>query len=159
LEKPNQLEQKPTVEPDKVNKVEKEIVTENVTPVHNMGGGYLEYDGKLFQQNALRELRPDLFKLQVDGINGISTSFGSKFPSIASKGDIFVRVDVLPNRAFKFDGKKWIEVKKEQTTSYMYDTQYINFLIQKIGSGEYDLDLLTEQEKEIIEEHLKNQNT
>ena len=91
-----------------------------------MGGGYVEYDGKLFQQNALKELRPDLFALKVDGANEPSTSFGTSFPKMAAKGDIFVRVDVMPNRVFKFDGKKWLEVQKETTQTYMYDSNYIN---------------------------------
>ena len=159
LAESNKLEQKSSVKSNKVDVVEKEIVTENVTPMINMGGGYVKYDGKLFQQNALRELKPDLFALKVDGANDTSTSFGSTFPRMASKGDIFVRVDVMPNRVFKFDGNKWLEVQKESSQTYMYDTNYVNYLVTKIGNGEYDLELLNEQEQEIIREYLKSQNT
>jgi hypothetical protein len=79
---------------------------------------------------------------------------------MAVKGDIFVRVDVLPNRVFKFDGKKWLEQNKTMTQSYLYNKDYIEFLVERISSGEYDLDVLSDDEKAEIEAYLKsNQNT
>ena len=83
-----------------------------------------------------------------------NSNFGTQFPKIASKGDIFVRVDVLPNRVFKFDGIKWLEQNKNLTQSYM-DNDYIEFLIEKLNTGEYDMEQLSENEKSIIEAHLK----
>lgn len=78
---------------------------------------------------------------------------------MAKKGDIFVRVDALPNRVFKFDGKKWLEQNKAITQTYMYNKDYIEFLIEKLNSGEYDLDVLSDDEKAEIEAYLKgNQN-
>ena len=44
---------------------------------------------------------------------------------IAVKGDIFVRVDQMPNRVFKFEGKDWMEIDKESTDSYTFDEEYI----------------------------------
>ena len=76
---------------------------------------------------------------------------------MSNKGDVFVRVDVLPNRVFKFDGRKWIEVNKAQSDSYLHDQKYIDYLVNKIEKGEYDPELLSEAEKEQIAEHLKNQ--
>lgn len=149
----------PVIEVTKTKPVTKEIDTVNATPLHDMGGGYVEYDGKLFSKTALKELRPDLFSIRADSSNHINTNFGTNFPKIAKKGDVFVRVDVMPNRIFKFDGLKWIEVNKENTSSYLYDKEYIKYLISKIDSGEYDLDLLSENEKEEISEYLKNQNS
>lgn len=149
----------PSTKSNQKTQTTKEILTENVTPLHNIGGGYLEYKGGLYQKNALKELRPDLFGLEVDGQKGASSSFGTQFPKMASKGDIFVRVDVMPNRLFKFDGQKWIEVQKSQTSTYLYDQSYLNYLVDKIGKGEMDLDLLSETEKEMVEEFLRNQNT
>lgn len=146
----------------KVNKPKittKEIDTINATPLHDMGGGYVEYDGKLFSSSALKELRPDLFSLKADLTGNINTNFGTNFPKIAKKGDVFVRVDVMPNRIFKFDGSKWIEVNKGNTSSYLYDREYIKYLISKIETGEYDTDLLSENEKDEISEYLKNQNS
>lgn len=79
---------------------------------------------------------------------------------MSKKGNIFVRVDVNPNRVFKFDGAKWIEVNKENTQTYLSDISYLEFLVNKIGNGEYDLDSLTESERMEIEAHLKgNQNS
>lgn len=140
----------------------KEIITEDVTPVHDKGGGYVEYDNKLFNRDALKELRPDLFSAKADLIMGnkSSSNFGTSFPRVAAKGDVFVRVDVTPNRVYKFDGKKWIEMNKDVTQSYLYDREYIKFLVGKIEMGEYDVDMLTEQEKVEVEEYLKGaQNT
>ena len=141
---------------------DKEIITEGVTPVHDKGGGYVEFEQKLFQRNALKEIRPDLFSVKAD-LNGnyqVSSNFGITFPKIAAKGDIFVRVDISPNRVYKFDGSKWIEINKESSQSYLYDQEYIKFLIEKIASGEYDLDSFSDAEKAEIEVYLKGtQNT
>jgi hypothetical protein len=153
------LEPEPTVEVVEKFTAQKEIDTsENVTPVHNTGNGYVEFEGKQFQQAALKELRPDLFRIKADDGTQSSTNFGTQFPKIATKGDIFVRVDVLPNRVFKFDGRKWIEQNKDLTQSYL-DSQYVEFLIDKLDKGEYDVDQLTEHEKLELEDYLKgNQN-
>lgn len=160
MEKPNRLEEKPVVEPSKELAPAQEIITEGITPLQDMGGGYVEYDGKLFQKDALKELRPDLFRVKVDSGNEISTDFGTQFPKMARKGQIFVRVDVLPNRVFKFDGKKWLEQNKNSSQSYLYNKEYIEFLIERIGTGEYDLEVLSDDERAEIEVHLKgNQNS
>ena len=126
-----------------------------------MGNGYVEFNNGLYRQDALKELRPDLFSAKADlSKPQLSTNFGSSFPKIASKGDIFVRVDVMPNRVFKFDGKKWLEQNKEVSQSYLYNKDYLEFLIAKIGSGEYDLDSLNEMERQEVEQYLKgNQNS
>lgn len=140
--------------------IEKEIVTENVTPLTDLKDGYVQFNNGLYNKQALKEIRPDLFVIKAD--NGIqsNTNFGTQFPKIASKGDIFVRVDVLPNRVFKFDGNKWLEQNKSFTQSYLYNKDYIEFLIEKINSGEYDIDVLSENERSEIESYLNgNQNT
>lgn len=125
-----------------------------------MGGGYVEYNNALFQKDALRELQPELFRAVPDSLLGTKSNFGTKFPNIAGKGDIFVRVDVLPNRVYKFDGKKWLEQNKQLTDTYLYDIEYIKYLIDKIEKGEFDVDLLSPQEEEQIKEYLSgNQNT
>lgn len=138
----------------------KEIITEGVTPIHDTGGGYVEFEEKLFQRDALKELRPDLFRIKADNLgNQSKTNFGTQFPKIASKGDIFVRVDVMPNRVFKFDGKKWLEQNKDVSQSYL-DKDYLEFLITKVQRGEYDVDQLTDLEKMELESYLKGtQNT
>jgi hypothetical protein len=47
-------------------------------------------------------------------------------------------------------------VDKELSDQHAYDTAYIDHLIAKIGSGEYDPDLLSDAEREQIENKLKN---
>ena len=133
------------------------IKTEGVT-LQESDGGYVSFEGKSFSKSALQGMRPDLF-LQVDSANQPATNFGISFPQFAKKGDTFVRVDSLPNRVFKFSGSKWIEINKEQTSTYLYDEEYVRYLVNKIEVGEYDVELLTESEKLQIEDFLlQNKN-
>lgn len=66
-----------------------------------------------------------------------------------------MRVDSLPNRVFKFDGFRWVEIAKSNSDSYLNNDDYLKFLIDKIGNGEYDPELLTDVERFQIEEYLK----
>ena len=84
--------------------------------------------------------------------------FGIEFPKTSKKGDMFLRVDNLPSQLYKYNGLQWIKVNKNLSDSYIYDDAYIDHLIQKIGSGEYDPDLLSDVERERISEKLKNSN-
>jgi len=120
-------------------------------------GGYVSFEGKSVSKGALQGLRPDLF-LQVDSGNQSNTNFGTSFPRFSKKGDIFVRVDTLPNRVYKFSGSKWIEINKEHTDSYLYDEEYIKYLINQIELGNYDIDLLAENERVQIEDYLSKTN-
>lgn len=132
------------------------IETEGVT-IEESAGGYVRYGGKLMSKEALRTMYPELFAGVPSSKNSTSTKFGTEFPKFAEKGDIFVRVDSLPNKVFKFSGEKWIEVNKETSTSYVYDEHYIRYLVNKIDTGEYDVELLSDLEKEQIEEYLRKQ--
>jgi hypothetical protein len=91
-----------------------------------------------------------------DQENFSSVDFGTKFPTSPTRGDAFIRVDFLPSKLFKWNGVKWIEVDKEITDSFTYNDDYIEYLIAKIGSGEYDADLLNENEKQQIEARLRD---
>jgi len=82
--------------------------------------------------------------------------FGIEFPKTAEKGNMFLRVDNLPSQLYKYNGAQWIKVNKNLSDGYIYDDAYINHLIEKIGSGEYDPDLLSDIERERIAEKLKN---
>ena len=158
-DKLDNVEEQPVIaEPKPEPKPEKVIRTEGVT-LNETDGGYVEYDGKSVSKAALQTMKPELFMLTADSTSQIDTNFGTQFPKIAKKGDIFVRVDLFPNRVYKFDSSKWIEINKQQSDSYLFDEQYIQYLISKIDKGEYDVDLLTENEKAQIEEYLRNQNT
>ena len=87
------------------------------------------------------------------------SGFGTEFPGNAKKGDTFVRVDKLPNQVYKHNGSTWILVDKNQTDNYTYNEAYIDHLISKIDTGEYDLDLLSENEREQITTRLQTKNT
>jgi hypothetical protein len=83
-----------------------------------------------------------------------NSDFGNTFPPAPEKGDVYLRTDFLPNRLFKFNGQKWIEVDKESTDVYAYEEAYIKHLIEEIDAGRYDPDSLTDVEREQIAEYL-----
>jgi hypothetical protein len=83
------------------------------------------------------------------------TGFGTSFPETATKGDTFVRVDTVPNVVYKFNGTNWIAVDKNLSDSYTYDSAYIEHLINKISTGEYDPELLSDSERQQLEMHLQ----
>jgi len=131
-----------------------EVEASNTTSYEELEGGYVSYDGKHMHKDVLLGMRPDMLKLVADSATLTSTGFGTSFPALAKKGDTFVRVDLLPNKVYKFDGKRWIQVNKDQSTSYTYDQEYIKYLVEKVENGEYDVELLSEIEKQQIEEYL-----
>lgn len=91
---------------------------------------------KLIADNALPEIT--------------NSGFGTVFPTQPKKGDTFVRVDRLPSQVFKYNGYDWISVDKNSTDSYTYDEAYIDHLIERIESGVYDVDLLSDSEREQV---------
>lgn len=136
-----------------------DIDTEGVTKLKEDKGDYVVYDGKLTHKDAVKHLNPNKFGLVADGVKQSNTNFGTKFPEVSDKGDMFVRVDILPNRVFKFDGKRWIEINKENTDTYLHDQEYIKHLVKMIDSGQYDIELLSENEQREIENYLRNQKS
>lgn len=135
-----------------------EVLIPTPKPYKELEGGYVMFENKHYNLDALKELRPDLFVLTADGQRSISTNFGIKFPNTANRGDVFVRVDALPNRVYKYDGSKWIEVRKEQSDTYLHNQNYIKYLVEKLEKGEYDPELLSDSEQEQIELYLKGKN-
>jgi hypothetical protein len=83
-------------------------------------------------------------------------SFGTEFPKNQKKGDMFLRVDYLPSRLYKWNGVKWIETDKAQTDRYAYDQAYIKLLVEKLQRGEYDPDDLNDTERQQVADYLKN---
>lgn len=143
-------------DPVAVEETPTEIIEKTPT-FQEVDGGYVVYEDKLYKKEALKEIKPDLFAIKPDNELKTNTGFGSQFPRTAFKGDIFVRVDILPNKVFKFDGHRWIEVNKTNTDVYLYDKEYVKYLIEKISKGEYDIELLSDNERYQIEEYLKTQ--
>jgi hypothetical protein len=83
------------------------------------------------------------------------TPFGQVLPDNAVKGYQFLHTGYIPSKLFKYNGTKWIEVDKTLTDSYAYNTAYIDYLMDKIVTGEYDPELLSPAEQEQIELKLK----
>lgn len=100
---------------------------------------------------------PD-FSIGIEEATPVNASFGDTFPQNPVKGDMFLRTDMLPSKLFKWNEKKWIEVDKTKTDSFAYDRRYIQHLIDKIDTGEYDVDLLTDAERDQIKEYLNDQS-
>ena len=124
-------------------------------PYIAISGDYVEYEGKRMHKRVLADLRPDL-GIEVDNPTEPEVSFGENFPKHPSLGDMFTRIDVIPHRIFKFNGRKWIEVNRENTDSHLSEDSYIQHLIEKIASGEYDPDHLTPAEQDTIAQFIQN---
>ena len=119
---------------------------------------------------TLKEERRKLYRGEIDELPWMklvpdndqprqsNSSFGIRFPDSPSKGDTFVRVDQLPSKVYKFNGNEWIIIDKNSTDNYTYDTAYIDHLIDKIATGEYDPDLLSDIEREQVAERLNQTN-
>ena len=65
--------------------------------------------------------------------------FGIQFPNTASIGDVFLRTDFLPNRMFRFDGRRWIKqednVRMTMTNTDDRQTQRTGFVNNTEKSG------------------------
>ena len=138
------------------------VNTPKLTPTRFIEINPLKLDTDTVPTSATAIEQFDLSKLEAaadnvpTGIAGEVKGFGTQFPIDVNKGDMFLRVDHLPSVLYKFNGTNWIEVDKTLTDSHAYDQAYIDHLISKIESGEYDPDLLSNAEQESIERRLSN---
>ena len=69
-----------------------------------------------------------------DGIapNGEAFGHGISFPTAQVEGDYFLRTDMLPNRLFRYDGRRWIKiedsVRMDMTQTNARSTQKSSFV-------------------------------
>ena len=49
--------------------------------------------------------------------NGLTTAAGVAFPLMPDEGDYFLRLDYLPNRLFRYNGKFWLAIEDSVRTS------------------------------------------
>lgn len=89
---------------------------------------------------------------------GVSRGFGSVLPNTADKGDTFVLTTNWPSKVYKYNGNKWIEIDKALSDQYVYNDQYVQYLIDSLAQGKVDIDLLTDTEREQISLKLQQSN-
>jgi len=156
---PSEVESTDTV-PDPVSDEEKLAMREWKA---NNPNTTLKEQRRLYDLGLINELPWNAnLGLQADNepsVTGQVRGFGIEFPTDARKGDQFLRVDVLPTRLYKYNGTKWIEVDKNYSDQYAFDTAYIDHLITKIESGEYDPELLSDAERDQVTNRLKEQTS
>jgi len=163
--KPMVYTRDPVVEPTPEPTVDSDTILDNsmkITtplPYTELEDNYVVFNGGHMKKDALKSLRPDLFMLNVEHGKEVNSDFGIKFPEVPHRGDIFTRVDTLPNKVFKFDGNRWIEVNKENSSAYLFNTKYVEYLISAIDKGQYDPELLSDEERSQIEDYLKTHKT
>ena len=51
------------------------------------------------------------------GPNGLDVGMGIAFPDSAKNGDYFLRLDFVPNRLFRYDGKRWVKIEDAVRTN------------------------------------------
>jgi len=117
----------------------------------DLGGSYVQFEGKRMHKRVLQSLHPELFIKEDKG--PIEILFGSVFQTKARQGTIFTRVDMVPHRVYKYAGTKWVEIDKNNTSSYLSD-EYLKFLTDQIQTGEYDVELLTDTERDVVRDYL-----
>jgi len=84
----------------------------------------------------------------------VITGFGNSLPKKGTRGDLFVHTETWPHKLYKHNGDIWIVIDKSTTDNYVYDQTYIDFLITKIQTGECDIELLSDIERQEIEKRL-----
>jgi hypothetical protein len=109
--------------------------------------------------SSLKEQRRKLASGEIDELPWLANiptkeTFGPEFPAAQRRGDIHVNTKSIPHEVFKWNGRAWMKVDKDSNDAYTYNTAYINYLIAKIDSGEYDPDLLSEREREQVASQL-----
>lgn len=69
-----------------------------------------------------------------------------------------MRVDVLPNRLFRYTGTTWMQLDKEVTDTYLNE-QYVEHLTDQVVRGHTDIDDLTVQEQEEVESAIQRRRS
>ena len=110
----------------------------------------LKHQRALLEQGKIQQLP----WITLDNKQGSMEGFGTQFPTAPQRGSMFVRVDRMPTALFKFNGRDWIEIDKNLSDEFSYDAAYVEHLIAKVDSGEYDPELLNDAERAQIALHI-----
>ena len=100
-------------------------------------------------------IKPKSYEITSDLDKQAKAEFGTQFSSNAKKGDLFVRVDSLPNKLYRFNGETWTEIPKDNTTTYLTNEEYIEYLVNELTNDRIDISDLTQQEQEEVTKILK----
>ena len=81
------------------------------------------------------------------------SNFGTQLPVTGTKGDTYVLTSAMPNQLYKHNGDHWINI--DNRDNFTYDTAYIDHLITQIEQGLYDPDMLSDSERDQIEQRIQ----
>ena len=68
-----------------------------------------------------------------------------------------MRVDSLPNKLYRYNGAQWMQIAKE-TDTYLNE-EYVTHLTDQVVKGITDIEDLTEQEQQEVEDELRKRNS
>jgi len=114
-------------------------------------GDTLKHQRRLFDAGQIDELPWIKFLPSHEPTSG----FGTHLPDTAVKGDSYVLTTTIPNVLYKFNGAGWIKVDNSIKDQYTYDIAYIDHLIVQIEKGLYDPELLSDSERDQIEQRIQ----
>lgn len=60
---------------------------------------------------------------------------------------------MLPNKLFRWNGQKWIEIERSSTDRYVYQEMYLRHLSGQLQRGEIEWEDLTDLEEQEIKKH------
>lgn len=126
--------------------------------IKKIEGDYFEVNEKKYSRDVFFYMWPRIakqFTNDLEKSTKVTTQFGIEFPSIAQKGEFFIRTDYIPTKLYKFNGSKWITVDKNKTDVYLDNDKYIKFLSEKLQNGEYEIDQLSTAEQDAVAELLQ----
>jgi hypothetical protein len=89
----------------------------------------------------------------LDYLREPESGFGADLPATGTKGDTYVLTSAIPNQLYKHNGDHWINI--DNRDNYTYDTAYIDHLITQIEQGLYDPDMLSDSERDQIEQRIQ----
>ncbi len=69
-----------------------------------------------------------------------------------------MRVDTLPNKLFRWTGTNWMQLDKQLTDTYLND-EYVEHLTDQVQRGYTDVDDLTVQEQEEVENAIQRRSS
>lgn len=143
----------PVIEPEVTQIEEPEVVEMTADSVATIAEATESPTQFLPKKNKVEmDLSPQADNFPMGG----NASFGTQFPVNPLRGDLFLRVDFLPSKLFKWVGSRWIEIDKTNTDTYVFNEEYVKLLVDKVSNNEYDIDDLSSIEQEQVAQYLIN---